>query len=182
MRHRVPSESPLVPEIRQEEGWRRFRVIRAIDSSQRLILRPVTMRGYCLFVEKTRHDNRSVRGMALWLPPVSFSRRLIPLTCYSPRSPRLFSIQSRRFVERRVSFHGVRLPFFSNVFPSLHLSSFSLRYACFFCTRGSNDLTRCISLVWISLERVTRISLRLFPAFFYFHPPFFSVRLYRWPT
>lgn len=70
--------------------------------------------------------------------PVSFSRRLT--TCrYSPRSPRLFSIQ-----RRLVSFHAVQLPFFSNV-PLSHRSHLHFSSSSFFplfLPRNSEDPTR----------------------------------------
>lgn len=131
------------------------------------------MRGYCLFVEKTRHDNRSVRGMALWLPPVSFSRRLIPLTCYSPRSPRLFSIQSHRIVERRVSFH-VRLPFFSNVFSPVSSSFFFFTLLCPFLLYTRIQWSYTLHQSRLNISRTCNTNFPPpFPCFLLFPPSFF---------
>ena len=58
---------------------------------------PVTMPGHCFFVEKARHDNRGVRegveGIVVRLRCLFLASPYT--TCrYSPRSPRLFSIQT----------------------------------------------------------------------------------------
>lgn len=107
-------------------------------------------------------------------PPVSFSRPLT--TCrYSLRSPRLFSIQSHRFAEPRVSFPRCSTSF---LFKRLVSFSLSLSLSLFL------SFSRLVATIFYNVPTLSRLNifrnvqhefLSAFSLLFFYSPcPFFS--------
>lgn len=137
-----PLDSPrFARNTRGGRATKRFGVIKAIDPSRWLILLVATIRGIVFSLRKGRHDNRNIQEAAIvaasgvfFAPPPPFT------TCrYSPRSPRLFSIQSHRV--RRASRIAPRCST-SSLFKRLPFSSLSLFPI--FLSASCSHLTRCL--------------------------------------